>query len=94
MAQFVSKQEISRHLKLSDTTLKRYRLSGVWIEGVHWIRINSRCTRYNLDLIDDWMSNVNNPSAHRLAIDTYKASLLSGQTKTAKPKRARTGTSA
>ncbi|WP_017302288.1 helix-turn-helix transcriptional regulator [Nodosilinea nodulosa] len=58
MTQFVSKQEISQHLKLSDTTLKRYRLSGVWIEGVHWIRINSRCTRYNLDLIDDWMSNV------------------------------------
>jgi hypothetical protein len=89
MTQFVSKQELSQHLKLSDTTLKRYRLSGIWIEGVHWIRVNSRCTRYNLDLIDDWMNNLNNPSAHRHAIATYKASLLSGQSEQAKFPRAR-----
>ncbi len=81
MTQFVSKQAISQHLNLSDTTLKRYRLSGVWIEGVHWIRINSRCTRYNLDLIDDWLQNKNNPSAHQNAIETQRSSLLSSSKK-------------
>jgi hypothetical protein len=83
MTQFVSKQEISQHLKLSDTTLKRYRLTGVWVEGVHWIRINSRCTRYNLDLIDDWMHNIKNPAAHNRAIENQQASLLSNQSKKA-----------
>jgi hypothetical protein len=84
MTQFVSKQELSQHLKLSDTTLKRYRLSGIWIEGVHWIRVNSRCTRYNLDLIDDWMNNKSDPGAHQRAIESQRAALLSSQKRSRK----------
>ena len=32
---------------LSHHTLKRYRLQGILIEGIHWIRVNPRCIRYN-----------------------------------------------
>ena len=39
--------------------LKKYRLQGDCIEGIHWVRINSRCVRYNLELIQDWLPNRN-----------------------------------
>ncbi|NET34863.1 MAG: hypothetical protein F6K19_23035 [Cyanothece sp. SIO1E1] len=79
MLLFVSKQKASECLNLSSSTLKKYRLEGVWIEGVHWVRINSRCVRYNLELIQDWLHNRDNPTAHLRAIEIYQASLLSNQ---------------
>ncbi|MEO0984038.1 MAG: hypothetical protein AAFY20_00655 [Cyanobacteria bacterium J06639_14] len=68
-------------LKLSDSTLKRYRLQGLLVEGIHWVRVNSRCTRYNLELIQDWLHNRHDPAAHQRAIEIYQASLLSNQRK-------------
>jgi tRNA(His) 5'-end guanylyltransferase len=82
MTHFASKQEASQYLNLSGTTLKRYRLQGLLIEGIHWVRINSRCIRYNLDLIQDWLHNRQDPIAHQRAIENYQASLLSNQKKT------------
>ncbi|WP_231936249.1 MULTISPECIES: helix-turn-helix transcriptional regulator [Fischerella] len=61
MFKFVSKQQASEHLNLSFATLKKYRLDGTWIEGIHWVRINSRCVRYNLELIQDWLQNRHDP---------------------------------
>ncbi|NEQ46924.1 MAG: hypothetical protein F6K00_26630 [Leptolyngbya sp. SIOISBB] len=81
MAQFVSKQEALRCLNLSSTTLKKYRLQGLLVEGIHWVRVNSRCTRYNLELIQDWLHNRHDPAAHQRAIEIYQASLLSNQRK-------------
>ncbi|MEO0356477.1 MAG: hypothetical protein AAF268_16775 [Cyanobacteria bacterium P01_A01_bin.3] len=81
MTQFVSKREAIQCLKLSSTTLKKYRLQGLLIEGIHWVRINSRCTRYNLDLVKDWLQNRHDPVAHQRAIEVYQASLLSNQKK-------------
>ena len=69
----------SECLNLSDSTLKKYRLKGDWIEGIHWVRINSRCVRYNLELIQDWLHNRGNPSAHLKAIQIYQQGLLSNQ---------------
>jgi hypothetical protein len=83
MTRFASKQEASQYLKLSGTTLKRYRLQGLLIEGIHWVRLNSRCIRYNLDLIQDWLQNRHDPIAHQRAIEVYQASLLSNQKKPA-----------
>lgn len=82
MTHFVDKREVSRYVKLSGTTLKRYRLQGLLIEGIHWVRINSRCIRYNLDLIQDWFQNRHDPNAHQRAIEVYQANLLSNQKKT------------
>ena len=86
MNQFVSKQEALQYLNLSSTTLKKYRLQGLLIEGIHWVRINSRCIRYNLELIQDWLHNRHDPAAHQRAIEIYQASLLSNQRKV--PQRA------
>ncbi|MEO0759516.1 MAG: hypothetical protein AAFY78_21885 [Cyanobacteria bacterium J06648_16] len=61
---------------------KKYRLNGEWIEGLHWVRLNSRCIRYNLELIQDWLHNRENPTAHMRAIAIYQQQLLSNQKKT------------
>jgi tRNA(His) 5'-end guanylyltransferase len=79
MVLFVGKQQASQVLALSGETMRRYRVQGEWIEGVHWVRINCRCVRYNLELIQDWLHNRHNPNAHRRAIEAYQASLLSHQ---------------
>lgn len=81
MFQFVGKTQASERLNLSNATLKKYRLTGIWIEGVHWVRLNSRCIRYNLELLQDWAHNRDNPCAHQRAIERYQASLLSNQRK-------------
>ncbi|WP_013320998.1 helix-turn-helix transcriptional regulator [Gloeothece verrucosa] len=79
MTHFINKQEASRCLQISATTLKRYRLQGILIEGVHWVRLNSRCIRYNLELIQNWVQNRHDPVAHQKAIENYQATLLSYQ---------------
>ena len=79
MQLFVSKRQASECLSLSGSTLKKYRLSGEWVEGIHWVRLNSRCVRYNLELIKDWLQNQGNPKAHMRAIETYQRGLLSTQ---------------
>ena len=84
MLLFISKRQAVESLDLSSATLKKYRLEGDWIEGIHWVRLNSRCARYNLELIKDWLHNRNNPEAHLRAIAAYQASLLSHQKKAGK----------
>jgi CHAD domain-containing protein len=79
MLLFISKQQASECLNLSSSTLKKYRLNGEWIEGLHWVRINSRCVRYNLELIKDWLHNRSDPAAHLKAIECYQRDLLSNQ---------------
>jgi hypothetical protein len=81
MPQFSDKWQTAKRLRLSPATLKKYRLKGTWIENVHWVRLNSRCIRYNLDLIEDWIHNQHNPIAHQRAIELHQASLLSNQRK-------------
>ena len=79
MFQFANKQVASERLSLSFTTLKKYRLDGTWIEGTHWVRVNSRCILYNLELLQDWLHNRQDPIAHHRAIDLYHAGLVSNQ---------------
>ena len=79
--QFVTKHIISKLLKLSPETLKKYRLDGRLVEGIHWIRVNPRLVRYNLPLVQDWFQNQGDPQAHQRAIVNYHAMLLSNQKK-------------
>jgi hypothetical protein len=77
MVQFVSKREACERLNFSGQTLKNYRTRGDWIEGIHWVRVNSRCIRYNLVLIQDWLHSRCNPAMHKQAIEVYQANLPS-----------------
>ncbi|MBW4520678.1 MAG: excisionase family protein [Scytolyngbya sp. HA4215-MV1] len=82
--QFVSKNSLSDTIGLSPETFKKYRLSGIWIKGIHWQSVNSRCVLYNLPLILDWLANRNSPQAHQRTIEAYLKALPSNQ-----PKRGR-----
>jgi tRNA(His) 5'-end guanylyltransferase len=88
MVQFVGRKQATALLKMGSTTLKKYRALGYWIEGIHWVKLNSRCVRYNVDLIQDWLQNRTDPAAHQKAIANYQASLLSNQPQ---PKKRKSG---
>lgn len=79
--QFCNKRTLSQATGLSSSTLKHYRLSGVWTEGIHWQRLNSRCILYNLPLILDWVASRNCPGIHQRAIENYLYALPSNQRK-------------
>jgi hypothetical protein len=70
---FVKRQEISNLTGLSGETLKKYRLSGMLSEDVHWVRINSRLILYNVPLVLDWLQNFNHPHLHEKAIASHQA---------------------
>jgi hypothetical protein len=42
-----------------------------WIEGVHFVRLNSSSVRYNLTLLQDWLMNRHNQLAHQRAVEAY-----------------------
>lgn len=79
MTQFLKKREAERLTGLSHETLKKYRQKGLLIEGIHWIRVNSRVIRYNSALLLDFLQNRSDGAAHQRAIDIYQASLLSNK---------------
>jgi tRNA(His) 5'-end guanylyltransferase len=78
MFRFVDRKEVTFHLKMKATTLRKYRMNGGLIEGIHWIKFNSRCILYNLELLQDWVHNQNDQAAHQRAIARYQATLPSG----------------
>jgi hypothetical protein len=79
--QFVKKRQISELTGLSSDTLKKYRLSRLLIEDIHWVRVNAKLVLYNVPLIMDWLQNISDPQAHRRAIEAYQATLLSSKGK-------------
>ena len=76
---FVDKHSAAKITGLSAETLKRARLSGNLIEGIHFVKLNSRTVRYNDQLLQDWMQNRHDELAHQRAIEIYQASLLSNK---------------
>lgn len=52
---FIDKKKASEITGLSETTLKRYRLSGILEEGVHWIRLNQKNVKYNQEMLEHWL---------------------------------------
>lgn len=78
---FVKKREISKLTGLSGDTLKKYRLSGILSEDIHWIRVNTKLVLYNVPLILDWLQNINDPLAHQRAVESYLSMMLSNQKK-------------
>lgn len=71
----ITKEEAARRTQLSAATLKKYRLSGDLIEGVHWVRINARSIRYRSPLVEQWAELRHDPEAHLGAIEEFERSL-------------------
>lgn len=80
-AEFVDKWGASQLTGISPETLKKYRLSGLLIEDIHWVRINSKALRYNARLLIDWLRNQGNPRAHQLVVENYLAANPSNERK-------------
>jgi hypothetical protein len=76
---FCDKREIAHLIGLSTETLKRLRLKGALIEGIHWVRHGTKKVVFNLELMRDWNTNRCNPRVHQLAIDAFLASLPSSK---------------
>jgi hypothetical protein len=55
--------------------LKERRLSGPFIEGIHYVKPNSCTVRYNLILLEDYVRNSSNPARHQKAIERYLATI-------------------
>ncbi|BAY61183.1 hypothetical protein NIES22_12440 [Calothrix brevissima NIES-22] len=72
---FCNKNILAQHIGYSSHTLKAIRQRGEWIEGIHYVRENSRTIRYNLALCLNWLANKHNPDAHQKEIARYLASL-------------------
>lgn len=77
----VDKHEVVKLTGYSDSTLKRYRITGKLQENIHWVSINSRSVRYNIVHVLDWFANINEPQSHQKAIDNYLLSMASNQRK-------------
>lgn len=79
---FIKRTELTQYVSLSRSKIKSIIRSGQWIEGVHFTRYSSRMNLFNLQLIQDWLVNKSDPTAHQRAIDNYLANLPSNQNKT------------
>lgn len=73
MVSYLTKREMAKLLSVHPDTLKDYRQE--MLEGVHFIRPNSRVVRYNPALVAHWFANRQNPAAHQRIIEEYLASL-------------------
>jgi hypothetical protein len=80
-AVFVNKRKAAELTGFSSHTLKKLRISGDLIEGVHWVKHNPRVVLYNAALLVDWVQNRHDLHVHQRAIETFQRSLLSNQRK-------------
>jgi hypothetical protein len=64
---------------LTRDELKSLRLSGKLQEGIHWVYINTRSIKFNVQLLNDWVATRHTPELHEIAIRNFLASLPSSQ---------------
>jgi hypothetical protein len=81
-AVWCNKHEAAQILGLSQSTLKKLRLTDQLIEGIHWVRFSSRCVRYNVELLKDWAATRMESGNHDLAVANFLNSLPSNQPQT------------
>jgi predicted site-specific integrase-resolvase len=70
-------------IDISMDTLNRYRADTRvgWIQGVHWFQLPGGEYRYNRELLEDWLANLHDPTAHQMVIEAFRTSLLSHRRK-------------
>ncbi len=76
---FADPSVIQEKLGLSAHTLSNFRKDGSFIQGIHYVEVNSRLILYNLPLIIDWLVNRHDPATHQVAISHFQAGLMSNQ---------------
>jgi CHAD domain-containing protein len=81
-AVWCNKHEAAQILGLSESTLKKLRLSEQLVEGIHWVRFSSRCVRYNVELLKDWAATRAESANHDQAVANFLSSLPSNQPQT------------
>lgn len=78
---YLGERKMAISIGSSKEFLKKCRFQGLLIEGVYWVRLNSRVL-YNVQLVLDWIQNQGDPRTHQKAIQNYLAHLPSNQAKT------------
>lgn len=78
---FVKRKELEEATGLSGSSIKKMTMENVWTEGVHYFRYSSRLNLFNLELIQDWLVNRNNPHVHQRAVEGFLRALPSNQPK-------------
>lgn len=78
---FADPSVIQEKLGLSAHTLNTLRKDGSFIQGIHYVEVNSRLILYNLPILIDWLVNRHDPNAHFAAIQQFQSVLLSNQPK-------------
>jgi hypothetical protein len=78
-AVWCNKHEAAKIVGLSESSLKKLRLTNQLIEGIHWVRYSSRCVRYNVELLKDWAATRMDAGNHDQAIENFLGALPSNQ---------------
>jgi len=85
MAQkFATTKQTAEIFSISSSTLKALRLGHlnrppILTEGIHWVRLAEKNILFNIPLLEDFLANRSNPTAHQKAIEFYLRSLPSSQ---------------
>ena len=75
------KHEACELLGISPRTLTRYKKQYGWLENIHFFKYNPTTVRYNLTLLQDWLTFRDQPHIHQKACDKYVRSLASSKSK-------------
>lgn len=62
-----NKHQAAKIIGLSVSSVKKFRLSGEWIENIHYVKYLDFCIRYNAELLRDWVAN-RNTNRHATAL--------------------------
>lgn len=82
---YVDGRTMASMLGVSKDTLKTWRLGdrrgkpATLKEGIHWVRLGLRDTRYHVALMCDYMATRHAPQHHQKAIEAYLAGLPSSR---------------
>jgi hypothetical protein len=69
--QFLNSAKTSALFGVSRTTLKRWRLTGLLIEGVHYHYNGSRSILFNVEMLTDWIQNRHAPESHNKLVEAH-----------------------
>lgn len=82
---YITTAEATAMFNVSRDTLKTWRLGdrrgkpATLKEGVHWVRLGPKATRYNVAMMRDYMATRHAPELHAKAIEAFLRALPSSK---------------